>query len=56
MDYIELNLEELNDFQIESTNGGGFFNDLGVGTHMLWNSFVEFSDTHTITSHSRQGI
>lgn len=57
MDYKNLNLEELNEFQIENTNGGGFFKDLGVGSHMIWNSFNHFLDTHpNITSHSRQGI
>jgi len=56
MNNIELNLEELNDFQLESINGGSFFKDLGAGSHMLWNSFVEFCDSHNIGAHSRQGI
>ncbi|PWJ98940.1 hypothetical protein BC749_10486 [Flavobacterium araucananum] len=57
MNYIELNLEELNDFEIETTEGGGFFYELGAGAHMIWNSVNKFLDEHPdMTSHSRQGI
>jgi hypothetical protein len=57
MDYIELNLVELNDFEVETIDGGGFFYDLGVGSRMIWNSIDRFLEDHPgLTSHSREGI
>lgn len=57
MNFIELNLVELNDFEIETIDGGGFFYELGAGAHIIWNSFNRFLDENPdITSHSRQGI
>ncbi|MFH6955970.1 hypothetical protein ACHRV1_01080 [Flavobacterium aquidurense] len=58
MNYNELNLKELNDFEIETIEAGGsFFYELGAGAHRIWNSFNRFLDENPdLTSHSRQGI
>jgi hypothetical protein len=56
MDCTELNLVELNDLEINNIDGGGFFYELGVGAHMMWNSFNRFLDQSDITAHSPQGI
>lgn len=57
MNYNELNLDELTDFEIETIEGGGFFYELGVGAHKMWNSFNRFLDENPdLTSHSRHGI
>jgi len=57
MDFNELNLVELNDLETKTIDGGGFFYELGAGTHMIWNSINRFLDQNPdITAHSRQGI
>ncbi|MFH6936919.1 hypothetical protein [Flavobacterium sp. FlaQc-30] len=50
MNTDKLNLEELNDFQLENIDGGGFFKDLGVGSRMIWNAFLDFSDSLSDTT------